>query len=204
MRKPLVPSPGVERGLLRNVLDEVASLPRSKIKANAWQAAKTLTYYSASPECGRNAMSAALTLPYIWAESARTQTPSVPARVPADGIAFYRKRTELLLRRYMFVSLQTGRVPSLIGKSVFRGKASSYRMHNFEDAVIFLFDIEKCLKKLDPFGQELIARIALQEYTQEETAHLVGHSVRSIIRKYAETIDTLSRIFLDLELLEID
>ena len=204
MRKPLVPSPGVERGLLRNVLDEVASLPRSKIKANAWQAAKTLTYYSASPECGRNAMSAALTLPYVWAESARTQTPSVPARVPADGIAFYRKRTELLLRRYMFVSLQTGRVPSLIGKSVFRGKASSYRMHNFEDAVIFLFDIEKCLKKLDPFSQELIARIALQEYTQEETAHLVGHSVRSIIRKYAETIDTLSRIFLDLELLEID
>ena len=149
-------------------------------------------------------MSAALTLPYVWAESARTQTPSVPARVPADGIAFYRKRTELLLRRYMFVSLQTGRVPSLIGKSVFRGKASSYRMHNFEDAVIFLFDIEKCLKKLDPFSQELIARIALQEYTQEETAHLVGHSVRSIIRKYAETIDTLSRIFLDLELLEID
>jgi DNA-directed RNA polymerase specialized sigma24 family protein len=77
-------------------------------------------------------------------------------------------------------------------------------MHNFEDAVIFLFDIEKCLKRLDPFGRELIARIALQEYTQEETAQLIGHSVRTIVRKYAETIDTLSRIFLDLELLEVD
>lgn len=149
-------------------------------------------------------MSAALTLPYVWAESAKEQTRSAPIPVPADGIAFYRKRTELLLRRYMFVSLQTGRVPSLIGKSVFRGKASSYRMHNFEDAVIFLFDIEKCLKRLDPFGRELIARIALQEYTQEETAQLIGHSVRTIVRKYAETIDTLSRIFLDLELLEVD
>ena len=204
MRKPLVPSPRVERGLLRNVLDEVASLPCSKIKANARQAAKAYTHDDAFPECRRNAMSAALTLPYVWAESAETQTRPISASSPAGGIAFYRKRTELLLRRYMFVSLQTGRVPSLIGKSVFRGKASSYGMHNFEDAVIFLFDIEKCLKKLDPFGRELIARIALQEYTQEETAQLVGHSVRSIARKYAETIDTLSRIFLDLELLEID
>jgi hypothetical protein len=189
---------------LRNVLDEIASLPRSKIKAKARPTAKTHTHDDAFTEHRRNTMSAALTLPYVWAESAKAQIRSAPIPVPADGIAFYRKRTELLLRRYMFVSLQTGRVPSLIGKSVFRGKASSYRMHNFEDAVIFLFDIEKCLKRLDPFGRELIARIALQEYTQEETAQLIGHSVRTIVRKYAETIDTLSRIFLDLELLEVD
>jgi len=77
-------------------------------------------------------------------------------------------------------------------------------MHNFEDAVIFLFDIEKCLKKIDPFGRELIARIALQEYTQEEAAELIGHSLRTVIRKYADTLDELSRIFLELELLEID
>jgi hypothetical protein len=149
-------------------------------------------------------MSAALMLPYVWAESAPSKTYSVSTNTPADGIAFYRKRTELLLRRYMFVSLQTGRVPSLIGNCVFRGKASSYRMHNFEDAVIFLFDIEKCLKRIDPFGRELIARIALQEYTQEEVAQLIGQSPRSIIRKYVETLDALSRIFLDLELLDID
>jgi hypothetical protein len=149
-------------------------------------------------------MSAALMLPYVWAESAPSKTHSVSMNTPADGIAFYRKRTELLLRRYMFVSLQTGRVPSLIGNCVFRGKASSYRMHSFEDAVIFLFDIEKCLKRIDPFGRELIARIVLQEYTQEEVAQLIGQSPRSIIRKYVETLDALSRIFLDLELLDID
>jgi hypothetical protein len=190
---------------LRNVLDEVASLPRSKIKAKARPSTEAYWFDSTATEHGRSTMSAALTLPYVWAETpARVRQQSVPTYASTDGIAFYRKRTELLLRRYMFVSLQTGRVPSLIGKSVFRGKASSYRMHNFEDAVIFLFDIEKCLKKLDPFGQELIARIALQEYTQEETAQLVGHSVRSIVRKYAETIDALSRIFLDLGLMKID
>ena len=148
-------------------------------------------------------MSAALTLPYIWAESAAPKQQSAAVKSPIDGIAFYRKRTELLLRRYMLVSLQTGRIPSLIGNYAFRGKATSYRMHNFEDAVIFLFDIEKGLKKLDPFGRELIARIALQEYTQEETAQLTGQSIRSVIRKYAETIDTLSRIFLELDLLEL-
>ena len=149
-------------------------------------------------------MSAALTLPYVWAESATENTHSASLSRHADGIAFYRRRTELLLRRYMFVSLQTGRVPSLIGNCVFRGKASSYRMHSFEDAVIFLFDIEKSLKKVDPFGHELIARIALQEYTQEEVAQLIGQSPRSVTRKYLETLDVLSRIFLDLELLDID
>ena len=148
-------------------------------------------------------MSAALTLPYVWAGSAEPLKRPKPVSVPNDGVAFYRKRTELLLRRYMFVSLRTGRVPSLLGNSVFRGKASSYRLHTFEDAVIFLFDIEKGLKKLDPFGQELIARIALQEYTQEEAAQLTGQSLRSVTRKYAETIDALSRIFLDMELLDV-
>lgn len=149
-------------------------------------------------------MSAALTLPYVWAESAAAERRSSAASVPIDGIAFYRKRTERLLRRYMLVSMQTGRVPSLIGNYVFRGKATSYRMHNFEDAVIFLFDIEKGLKRLDPEGRELVARIALQEYTQEETAQLTRISLRSIIRKYAQSIDTLSKVFLELDLLDVE
>ena len=149
-------------------------------------------------------MSAALTLPFVWAESVDAQTHEAPTTPTIDGIAFYRKRTELLLRRYMLVSLQTGRVPSLVGNCIFRGKASNYRMHNFEDAVIFLFDIEKCLKRIDPLGRELISRIALQEYTQEETAQLMGYSLRTIIRKYSDTLDELSRIFLDLELLDLE
>jgi hypothetical protein len=147
-------------------------------------------------------MSAARTLPYIWAECARPQLQTKQVTAPIDGVVFYRKRTELLLRRYLYVSLQTGRVPSLLGNSVFRGKASSYRIRSFEDAVIFLFDIEKCLKRLDPFSQELIARITLQEYTQEETARLTGQSPRSITRKYAESIDKLSCIFLEMDLLD--
>jgi hypothetical protein len=141
-------------------------------------------------------MSAAVALPYVWAES------EVIRQEPYDGIAFYRKRTEQLLRRYVLVALQVGRIPSLIGNSVFRGKASNYRMRSFEDAVIFVFDIEKCLKKLNSFEQELIARIALQEYTQAEAAELLDQAQRTISRKYPETLDKLSRIFLCHGLLE--
>jgi hypothetical protein len=149
-------------------------------------------------------MSAVLMLPYVWAESELTEMNVAVSNAPVGGIAFYRKRTELLLRRYMFVSLQTGRVPSLVGNCVFRGKASNYRMHSFEDAVIFLFDIEKCLRKIDPSGRKLIAHIALQEYTHEETAELIGLSLRTVTRRYANTLDELSRIFLELDLLEVE
>jgi hypothetical protein len=120
---------------------------------------------------------------------------------PMEGFAFYRKHTEALLRRYMQLSMEMGRTPSLLGNYVFRGKVSSYRIHTFEDNVIFLFDVEKCLKRLDTSAQELIARITLQEYTQPETAELTGQSLRSVVRRYAEALDRLTCIFLELELL---
>ena len=146
-------------------------------------------------------MSAALTLPYVWATvNERKVEKSLHLR-PLGGLAFYRKRTELLLRRYMRVSMDMGRVPSVMGNIVFRGRASSYRIRNFEEAVIFVIDVEKCLKRLDGFSQELIARIALQEYTQAETAELMKQGLRSVTRKYGEVLDRLTSIFLESKLL---
>jgi len=86
---------------------------------------------------------------------------------------------------------------------MFRGKVSSYRVQSFEDAVIFVYDVEKCLKRLNADETELIARIALQEYTQAEAAELTGQSLRSVVRKYGEAVDRLTAIFLEKELLEI-
>ncbi len=123
---------------------------------------------------------------------------------PIETLAFYRKYTECLLRQYMQQSLELGKTPSILGNCVFRGKVSSRRLRNFEDAVIFVFDIEKCLKRLDKFSQEVVARVALQEYSQVETAAMTGQSLRSIVRKYAEAIDRLTEIFLDFELLNLD
>ena len=91
----------------------------------------------------------------------------------------------------------------MLGNLVFRGKASHTGLRNFEDAIIFVHDVESCLKKLDHGGRELIARIALQEYTQGEVAVMLGASVRTIMRRYAETLDRLTEILLEVELLKI-
>ncbi|WP_446745017.1 hypothetical protein [Silvibacterium acidisoli] len=149
-------------------------------------------------------MSAALSLPFLWAAA------SVPAGTrdmrprPLGGLAFYRKRTERLLRRYMRMSLDMGRMPSIVGNIVFRGRATCYRLKNFEDAVIFVIDVERCLKKLDSASQQLIVRIALQEYTQGEAAELTQQSLRSVQRHYGEALDRLTQILLHAGLLVAD
>ena len=147
-------------------------------------------------------MSAAVTLPVIWSRQ-QPQATKAAVTVPISSVAFYRRYTELLLRRYMQVSMRMGRVPSVLGNCMFRGKVSSYRVHSFEDAVIFVYDVEKCLKQLNADETELVARIALQEYTQLEAAELTGQSLRSVVRKYGEAVDRLTKIFLDKDLLEV-
>jgi DNA-directed RNA polymerase specialized sigma24 family protein len=87
---------------------------------------------------------------------------------------------------------------------MFRGLVSSRPLRNFEDTVIFVLDIEKCLLQLDRFSRDIVARIALQEYSQGETAALIGQPLRTVIRKYAEALDTLTEIFLENELLNLN
>ena len=149
-------------------------------------------------------MSAAPLLQNVQAMALAKPEPATARAEPIESLAFYRKHTEALLREYMQKSMEMGRTPSILGNCVFRGKVSSYRLHSFEDTVIFVFDIEKCLKRLDKFSQELVARIALQEYSQGEAAALTGQPLRSIVRKYAEAIDALTAIFLEYELLNLD
>lgn len=123
---------------------------------------------------------------------------------PKPELAFYRKYTEAMLRRYMRLSLSVGRMPALLGHDAFRGKMSTYKVTSFEDSVIFVYDVDKCLKKLDSFSQELIRRISLQEYTQGEAAGLLRVSLRTIVRRYGEAIDMLTKIFMDHRLLDVD
>ena len=97
--------------------------------------------------------------------------------------------------------MDIGRTPSILGNCIFRGRVSSYRMRTFEDKIIFVFDMEKALKRLDGFSRELVSRITLQEYSQGETAALTGQSLRSVSRKYGEAIDALTGFLLEYELL---
>jgi hypothetical protein len=108
----------------------------------------------------------------------------------------YRTRTLGLLRRYMRLSVEVGRLPSVLGREFFRARVSSYHVSTFEDTVIFVHDMERTVGRLDPFSQKLIAKIVLPEYTQAETACLLGCSLRNIERFYVEALDRLSEEFL--------
>ena len=93
-------------------------------------------------------------------------------------------------------------MPSLLGQEMFRGKVTNYRVGSFEDVVIFVHDVEKCLEKLDEEQQRLISRIALQQYTFGETAELMDLKLRTVMRRYGHAIDRLTRIFLNVQMLE--
>jgi len=165
-------------------------------------------------------MSAALQLPMAWETSAvqeewrierrrwerkpaaRPQTePAAAQAEPPVNLAFYRRHTENLLRRYLYASMQVGRAPSLLSDPVARGWASSRRIRTFEDAVIFVLDIEKCISQLGSLDRAILGRIVLQEYTQAETAALLGMSIRAISYKYPLAVDRLTEKLLAASLL---
>lgn len=114
----------------------------------------------------------------------------------------YRKKTTALLRRYMQWSLAAGRLPSLLGRELFRAKISAYSATTFEARVIFLHDVERCLGRLQGFDRQLIARIVLQEYDHEAAARILQCDRKTIERRLPELIDELSETFLEAELLE--
>ncbi len=166
-------------------------------------------------------MSAALQLPSVWATGSIIQQWRVvrgvaslahyeaelhPESEAADSIAgislaFYRKHTEKMLRRYLYASMLVGRAPAILGEPIARGWVSSRKVKTFEDAVIFVLDIERCIKKLTPIHQAILSRIALQEYTYAEAAGMLGVSERAISYKYKQALDRLTELLLRSDLL---
>jgi len=141
-----------------------------------------------------------LILPEVWAMEESSANGA--HRAVVRGMAHYRRYTEALLRRYVKMSMEAGRAPSLLGREMFRGRVTSYRIHSFEDVVIFVHDIERCMAKLDRGQQEMVERIALQEYSQGETAGMMGLGIRTVLRRYGEALDRLTQLLLDGGLLE--
>ncbi len=166
-------------------------------------------------------MSAALQLPMVWGtggtekawpekqrteetrpvETARLKREEKPEGEPDVSLAFYRKHTESMLRRYLYASMQVGRAPSILGDPVGRGWVSSRPVRTFEDAVIFVLDVERCLDKLGALDRALLSRIVLQEFTQAETAALLGMSARTVTYKYPQAVDRLTEKLLNAGLL---
>ena len=120
---------------------------------------------------------------------------------PPANLAFYRKHTESLLRRYLYASTQVGRAPSILGDPVGRGWASSRPIRTFEDAVIFVLDIENCLSQLSILDRELLGRVVLQDYTQEEAALMLGIGIRTVGYRFPLALDRLTEKLLAADLL---
>jgi hypothetical protein len=123
-------------------------------------------------------------------------------RTVEPGLAFYRKYTQALLRRYMRMSMEAGRAPSLLGRELFRGQVTHYTMQGFDDSVILVHDVGRCLEQLDPGLRHLVRRIALEEYTHSETAAMLGITLRTVIRRYFEALDKLTRVLLERKILQ--
>lgn len=166
-------------------------------------------------------MSAALQLPLVWGagladtawqienreargkQSASAKVAGAVETHPPANVAFYRRHTQSLLRRYLYASTQVGRAPSLLNSPVGRGWASSRPVRSFEDAVIFVLDVEGCLNRLGTVERQLLSRIVLQEYTQEETAVMLGMCTRTVSSKLGKALDRLTEQLLAAELLVI-
>jgi hypothetical protein len=122
------------------------------------------------------------------------------ADTPAPGgdpdLWLYRDRTVALLRRYMRLSIEVGRMPSLLGREFFRTRVTRYRASTFEDSVIFVHDVERSLEELNEFEKKLIAKIVLQQYSKEEAGRLLGCGYRTVERLFPETLDRVSEILL--------
>ncbi len=118
------------------------------------------------------------------------------ARGDPRELAFYRDHTLALLYRYLRLSIDTGRLPSLLGREFFRARVSRYSAQTFEDAVIFVHDVEQCLQKLDAFSRELIARVVFQDHTEEEAARSLHRPLRTVERHFPRALDQVTELFL--------
>ena len=131
----------------------------------------------------------------------RSRSEADPMNGRDPDLWLYRERTLGMLRRYQRLSVEVGRLPSLLGREFFRTRVTSYHAGTFEDAVIFVHDVARGLEQLGEFERKLIAKIALQDYTQNETARVLGCWRRTVGRRFPEALDRVTEIFLDSGLL---
>ena len=130
-------------------------------------------------------------------------TPPATRPQPVPQLAFYRKYTEAMLARYMSMSLEAGRVPSLMGREMFHGRVSHTRVSGFDDVIHFVHDMDGCFKQMSPGLVYLLRRIAMQGYTQGDAAAMLGISLSTTIRRYNEALDRLTGLLIDRGMLQL-
>lgn len=77
--------------------------------------------------------------PWVWGEN--------------PELCLYRGRTIGMLKRYQHLATESGKLPSILGTEFFRTRVTSYSVYTFEDIVIFVHDVERCLASWTSFRE---------------------------------------------------
>ncbi|HEV8383927.1 MAG TPA: hypothetical protein VGQ11_03575 [Candidatus Acidoferrales bacterium] len=109
--------------------------------------------------------------------------------------SFERTRTMALLFRFLRTAMSVGRMPSLVGREVFRARVGARPAAAFENAVLFVCDVEKCLSELDPLEQRLIAYCVLENRSEWEASRQFQASQGFISRHLGHALDILHATF---------
>jgi len=117
-------------------------------------------------------------------------------------LAIHRVRTVGLLRKYLRMAAEAGRLPSLVGREFFRTTVTSYNTQTFEDTIVFVIDMERILEALDEEARRMIAFVIFQEYTHEEAADLLTLRRSYFGRRFAQALDRLTRLLIQRGLLD--
>ncbi len=116
--------------------------------------------------------------------------------------SIFRTHTLKLLQHYLRISLDYGRIPSVLGGQVTRARVSHTKMHSMEDDTIFIHDISRCLEQeLKEEELRLMALIVFMDHTFDEAAAIQGYSLRQTYRMFYDLMDRLTRAFFDREFL---
>lgn len=97
----------------------------------------------------------------------------------------------------IYASMMMNRIACSMRDPTGRGWASSRPVRTFEDALIFVIDMSRCIDAPSKFDQTMLARLVKQDYTQPEAAELLGISHRTLTCKFPATLDRLTVKLLD-------
>jgi hypothetical protein len=114
----------------------------------------------------------------------------------ADAM-FFRSQTLAIVRHFYEIASQIGRLPSILGREFFRAKISHHAIPSFEEQVVFIHDVEHALARLGEQDAGVIALVGLFHCTLNDAADMLGRSRRTVVQRYADSIDRLAEIFLE-------
>jgi hypothetical protein len=106
-----------------------------------------------------------------------------------------------LLVRFARTALLIGRMPSLLGREIFRSRMEHRPARAFEDSVLFVCDVERCLRQLELLDQRILAFCVLEGNSEWIAARRFHCSQAEISRRLGHSLDALHTTFCRIGLL---